>query len=233
MTHPPTTTRTATALQLLIAAERLFAENGISGVSLRQIAAAAGSANSSAVHYHFGTKERLIEAIFAYRLPQLLERRALLRDRLAPDDVRACLEAHLLPILELAESPGNSYVSFIEQLRRGADPGRLFAQHDIHQSREDFLAEVRRLLPDLGEPTLTIRVRQVQTLSINAAAEREREIATRQETIPFGLFVTTTLDGFAGFLTAPVSAETRRLLGPSGRDVYSGARTTGGPLRVV
>ncbi|OHV30920.1 MULTISPECIES: TetR/AcrR family transcriptional regulator [Pseudofrankia] len=213
MTHPATTPLNATALQLLATAERLFAENGIAGVSLRQIGTAAGSANSSAVNYHFGTKDRLIEAIFAYRLPHLLERRALLKERVDPDDLRARLEAHLLPVLELAESPGNSYVSFVEQLQRGADSWRLFAtQPDIRQSREEFLVDVRRLLPDIGEPTLAIRVGQVQNLSLNAAAERERAINRQQKVIPFGLFVTTTLDGFTGFLTAPVSSETRRFL---------------------
>ena len=54
----------ASALRLVLAAERLFALHGIDGVSLRQIASEAGSANNSAVHYHFGSKEGLIGAIF-------------------------------------------------------------------------------------------------------------------------------------------------------------------------
>ena len=34
-----------------------------------------GSGNNSAVLYHFGSKEKLVEAIFEYRLPRLRERR--------------------------------------------------------------------------------------------------------------------------------------------------------------
>ena len=48
---------------------------GLLGVSLRQIGAAAGNGNNSAVQYHFGTKDRLVQAVFEYRLPRLRERR--------------------------------------------------------------------------------------------------------------------------------------------------------------
>lgn len=44
-------------------AERLYATQGISEVSNRQVAEAAGSANNSAVGYYIGSKTDLIEAI--------------------------------------------------------------------------------------------------------------------------------------------------------------------------
>ena len=96
----------ATPVQLLLAAERLFAEHGLAGVSLgRQISIEAGSSNNSAIQYHFGSKDDLLRAIFAYRLSDLMQRRALLKARARPDDLRAQLEAHILPLIELAESP--------------------------------------------------------------------------------------------------------------------------------
>lgn len=52
-----------TRLALLRAAERLFAEKGVDAVSMRQIAAAAGQGNHSAVHYHFADKKTLINAV--------------------------------------------------------------------------------------------------------------------------------------------------------------------------
>ena len=64
--------------QIVLVAERLFAERGIDGVSLRQIGAAAGNGNNSAVQYHFGSKDNLIQAIFEYRLDNLHERRRVL-----------------------------------------------------------------------------------------------------------------------------------------------------------
>jgi AcrR family transcriptional regulator len=204
----------ATARQLMLTAERLFAEHGLAGVSLRQIATEAGSANSSAVHYHFGSKERLVEEILAYRVSDLVQRRALLRARLNADDVGERLEAHLLPVIELAESPGNYYVSFVEQLQR-TDPWRrlLAGQSEIARAQEEFLEDMRRLLPDVDEPVRTMRIIQVQTFSLHAAAERERAAAGGEEVMPFGLFTATILEGFTGYLTAPVSKAARRFLG--------------------
>lgn len=52
----PTDTRTL----LLRTAERLFAARGVDNVSMREIAAAAGQANHSAVLYHFTDKRELV-----------------------------------------------------------------------------------------------------------------------------------------------------------------------------
>ncbi|MCU1484860.1 MAG: TetR/AcrR family transcriptional regulator [Actinomycetia bacterium] len=49
--------------QLLRAGERLFARDGIHRVKLREINDLAGQRNPSAVHYHFGTREGLVDAI--------------------------------------------------------------------------------------------------------------------------------------------------------------------------
>jgi AcrR family transcriptional regulator len=153
---------------LLLTAERLFAEHGFAGVSLRQICAEAGSANNSAVSYHFGSKEGLVDAIFAYRLPQLLQRRRLLEARLHPDDLRARIEAHLLPVLELAEVLDGFYLSFLEQLERSAASRALLTAHEASQSQATFVADVQALLPDVDEPVRTMRISRMQMLSLHA-----------------------------------------------------------------
>ena len=48
--------------KILDTAERLFAEHGYAATSLRQVIAAA-KVNLAAVHYHFGTKEELLDAV--------------------------------------------------------------------------------------------------------------------------------------------------------------------------
>ena len=50
---------------LIDAAERLFAERGSDGVSLREITSAAGATNASAVQYHFGDRRGLVRAVLA------------------------------------------------------------------------------------------------------------------------------------------------------------------------
>lgn len=52
--------------QILDAAESLFAEHGIEAVPLRRIIAEA-AVNSAAIHYHFGSKEELVRAVFQRR----------------------------------------------------------------------------------------------------------------------------------------------------------------------
>jgi AcrR family transcriptional regulator len=199
-------------LQLLLAAERLFAEHGLAGVSLRQISIEAGSSNNSAIRYHYGSKDDLLRAIFDYRLSDLTHRRALLRARTNPDDLRAQLEAHILPLIEMAESPDSSYVSFIEQLQRAGAVDVLFGQPEAMKSQVEFTSGMQRLLRQIPEPARSIRIQQAQDLAVHLAAERERAIRRNDATVPFALFVSAVVDGLTGFLEAPASAETDQLI---------------------
>ena len=104
--------------QLVLTAERLFAQHGLDGVPLRLIGTTAGMANKSAVHYHFGSKDALVEAILANRLEHLARRRQLLGARMPADDLRSVVEAHQLPLIELAEDETCYYLPFLEQLLR-------------------------------------------------------------------------------------------------------------------
>jgi len=62
----------ATRTRLLHTAQRLFAEQGYAGTSVRQITAQA-RANLGAVTYHFGTKERLHHAVLTGLFTPLAE----------------------------------------------------------------------------------------------------------------------------------------------------------------
>ena len=67
--------------RILQAAERLFSERGIDAVSLREITSAAG-VNSAAAHYHFGSKEAVLEALFALRAGPIAKQREQLLGQL-------------------------------------------------------------------------------------------------------------------------------------------------------
>ena len=60
--------------RLIEVAERLFAEGGFDGTSVRHITAAAGC-NLAAVNYHFGGKDQLYEEVFRRRLEATREQR--------------------------------------------------------------------------------------------------------------------------------------------------------------
>ncbi len=112
-----------TRLHLIEVAERLFGEQGVQGVSLRQIASAAGSANVSVVSYHFTNKQGLLRAIFEQRQAVLeIARGHLLADvrRESKDaDTSALVRALYEPLIQLRDSRGRrSYAAFVAGLLR-------------------------------------------------------------------------------------------------------------------
>jgi AcrR family transcriptional regulator len=198
----------STKAQIVLAAERLFAERGYDGVSLREIGAAAGSGNNSAVQYHFGSKEQLVVAIFEHRLSYIDERRGLLVAQLQPADLRSWLECYVLPLLEQGEMEESHYMSFIAAVEQ--QPTVLDMLPDRFQSRtETFRREVGILMPDVPEPLRSHRIFQVLQSAVHAAAFRERTKGRGLKVLPFAIHVADLFDGLTGFLAAPVSDAAR------------------------
>lgn len=101
---------------LLAVAERLVAEHGVDGVSLRDIAKQAGQRNHSAVAYHFGGREGLLRALFAQRMEGINVRRAALFAEAGEDaDLRTLVEVVLRPLVEhlAAAGPSSTYAQFM------------------------------------------------------------------------------------------------------------------------
>lgn len=96
--------RPDTKKKILDAAEVLFAAHGYHPTSLRAITRAA-RVNLAAVHYHFGSKQALLEAVIARRLTPLnAERQTLLAALPATAVTAAILRAFLEPTLKLRDS---------------------------------------------------------------------------------------------------------------------------------
>ncbi|MES2707748.1 MAG: TetR/AcrR family transcriptional regulator [Verrucomicrobiota bacterium] len=108
---------------LLDAAERLFAENGLEGASVREITKAA-KANLGAVNYHFGTKDGLILAVFSRRLKPINERRIAMLDTLEakagsqPLPLESVLNVFLRPMIEQQGSSLQDGQSFSRLMSR-------------------------------------------------------------------------------------------------------------------
>ena len=197
----------STKAQIIDAAERLFAAHGLDGVSLRQIGAAAGNANNSAVQYHFGSKDQLVRAILDTRLPPLDERRQMLMAHRRPNDLRSWVECYVLPILEQGEQVNSHYLSFIAMLQQSAHRDVLATIPErVRESTRVFREQVAALLPHIPEPLRTHRITQAMAFSVHATADRERARDHGHEVLPFAVHVADILDGLVGFLEAPVSA---------------------------
>src|SRR5260370_7687063 len=68
-----------TKQRILDSAERLFAEHGSEATSLRNIIADA-KVNLAAIHYHFRSKDALLEAVIVRRLEPINQERLKLLD---------------------------------------------------------------------------------------------------------------------------------------------------------
>ncbi|SHN43169.1 TetR/AcrR family transcriptional regulator [Cryptosporangium aurantiacum] len=147
--------------EILVAAERMFAERGFE-VSLREIGAAAGQRNNSAVQYHFGDKAGLVTALYEYRMAPLdARRRALLDDVHAKGRERelpALVDAYLTPLAEhlVAHRGVSWYARFISRfVLAGRYRDWPFAGEYYSGMREVFGLFARRL-PGLTDERLRI-----------------------------------------------------------------------------
>src|SRR5689334_9102871 len=92
--------------RLIDAAESLFAEHGVGGVSLREINRAAGAKNAVAVQYHFGDRDGIVRAINAKHFPGVDARRHAMLDEYEAqghDDIRALAAAWVRPLASKLE----------------------------------------------------------------------------------------------------------------------------------
>ena len=97
---------------LLRAGEQLFAEHGTHGVSAREIVRAAAVGNASALQYHFGDREGLVQAVLARHEERIDVRRHELLDSLRADaDLRELADVLVRPLAdELADPSGRRYL---------------------------------------------------------------------------------------------------------------------------
>ena len=104
-----------TRARILDAAERLFAQGGFDGASMRDIAVAA-EVPVALVNFHGGAKEALFETVVARRAEALAQcRRDALEAAKAngkPPDLRTVLDCFIRPYLHLAATGGAQWTAY-------------------------------------------------------------------------------------------------------------------------
>lgn len=206
---------------LILAGEQLFGERGIDGVSLRQINTAAGQRNSSAAHYHFGSKEALVSAVYEYRMERVNRRRLEMLEQIESDaqqtDIRAIVATIVEPIVEeIQHSDGGShYIRFMAQVMGHPRISLI----DLWNSRfAEGLSRVinllRAALPDVPPTIIGQRFGLMWEQTVHALADRERLTAGEApgDMIQLDVWVNNLIDTVAGGLSAPVSTDTQSAL---------------------
>jgi AcrR family transcriptional regulator len=152
---------TDTKERILDAAERLIGEQGYAATSLRQIIAEAG-VNLAAVHYHFGSKEDLLDAVVVRKVTPVNEARIAWLERVEADagsgplEVEKVLESFFLPTAEVANrNPG--FVRLMGQMLAEGMMPQIVEKH-FHATGLRFVTALGRAVPELPQEELMWRV---------------------------------------------------------------------------
>lgn len=176
--------------RLIVAAERLFAQQSIEGPSLRMISAEAGQGNTRALQYHFGGRRGILAAILLTRLGSMERRRSeLLAAAVAHSrtlEIKDILAVLLRPLTEIVDSDGhNMFVRVLAQI--------LMSTHSLEQyyvsrletpagpdrcatATEEALEMLAAHAPSLSKPQLATRLTHVLRMFVGAIIDRESSL---------------------------------------------------------
>ena len=204
-----------TADKILDVAEALFAEHGIASTSLRKIVSSA-SVNIAAIHYHFGSKEELVRAVFRRRIEEVnsqrLQQLEVLRsegdDR--PIAIEKLLRAFIEPVFSLSRDEGRGGLSFIRLVARAHAETDQVVQDEVGKCLktmiEEFSIEFARTLPYLSEHERRLRLAFSAGAMVQMILMPLKEKMIR-EFFPFPQNQDQSLEMLIGFCVAGMSRE--------------------------
>lgn len=199
----------ATRQQILTTAERLFAERGLYAVSNRQISAAAGQGNNTAVGYHFGTKADLVRAIVRGHTAHIESLRQEAVAAVAGSrDVRDWVACLVRPSTGHLASLGDPtwFARFSAQVMTDPAFRAIMAEEALAApSLRHVVDTLVELLPDLPADVREDRADMVRHLIVHVCAERER-VSAEGTTAPRSTWdevATNLVDAITGLWTAP------------------------------
>ncbi|HUR76554.1 MAG TPA: helix-turn-helix domain-containing protein [Acidimicrobiales bacterium] len=200
--------------RLVEAAEQLFAEHGIGGVSLREINRAAGAKNAVAVQYHFGDRAGIVRAITAKHFPAVDARRHAMLDEYAArghDDIRALAAAWVRPLASKLDdhNGGLEFLQIYAELTNLPPAARSDGEGD-RDVATDSIQRWRLLVEPFLDDDATRLHRRYAVMRFSAT-----EIGRRARSGPHRddhLFVSDLIDMVTAMLAAQPSRETTRLM---------------------
>jgi AcrR family transcriptional regulator len=157
--------------KILNAAAKLFSQQGVAATSLREISKAAGT-SQGVLHYHFSSKDQLLETLLLQIMRPLLAERVAMMEQLnargAPPSVRDLLEVIALPLARLMLEGGPKGRRTVVLL------GRLYSENNqIHQTigASHFTGFGQQLTDQIkaAAPALPARRAELQLGIANAA----------------------------------------------------------------
>lgn len=166
-----------TKQKILDTAERLIGEQGYAATSLRNIISEA-AVNLAAVHYHFGSKEDLLDEVICRKASTVNTKRLALLDAFeaeagsAPVPVEKVLAAFFDPMIE-AGSLNPQFVRLMGRIYAEGLLPAIVAKH-FQPTLARFAQALRRSVPHLSEAELASRFQfMIGAMSHAVSAERQ------------------------------------------------------------
>lgn len=205
-----------TRINIMRAAEKLFAKQGIENVSVRAIIKEAGQKNESALQYHFKNRQGLIDAINVFRQTQVDEKRGeLYRELLVRSPTPTLREACSLlvePVFVLAKSdPGiRQWLQAFSQGYASWTPAALKRNwSSLGNNTKETAKMLRSHLIHINPAVADLRILNAMrfiALSLSQQA-REKNAFLNPDS---NLFYHVLLDGITASFSADASAETQK-----------------------
>lgn len=224
MPRSPTETRD----RLIRSAEHLFAEHGINGASLRQVARDAGQANTGAIQYHFGDRQGLVAAIVGKHWRDSDPRRHALLDSYEDaesHDLRDLAAALVHPLAAKLSDPdgGRAYLRISAELYNRPIPFDEMVP-DAHRgtSLRRWHALLSEFLPagDRGG-------RYTRSAAIRFAFDELARRAASPPKVDDRAFTNVLVDHVTSLLATRASPQTRRAVGRTGDPAPTSTSTPG------
>ena len=151
-----------TKTKILDVAEKLFAENGIQATSIRQIVKEA-ELNVASIHYHFGSKEAVIQEIISRRLGPInttkIKRLAEIEESAGDQipDLEDVLRAFIEPHIHMRQVAGDKVriiMKLMVQLDDNTIKSQVMHESSMIEVHHHYMNVLHKILPDLSPPEL-------------------------------------------------------------------------------
>lgn len=200
---------TETRSRLIAEAERLFADQSIWRVRVQDIVAAAGQRNSSALTYHFGSRQGVLDAILSDHGEPIDRERGEVWAKQGDDGTSALVQALIQPLTRrLSTASGRCYLRIVAQLSAEFTRWDLDPTH-VPANLNAILRLLRNGALAADKAQRDERVLGMIQLMTASLAERARRIEAGDPLdTDEGVYAANLVDMLTGIIEAPVRAAT-------------------------
>jgi AcrR family transcriptional regulator len=193
----------------LNAAERLFADHGYDGTSLRDISEASGL-HITLTSYHFGTKERLFEEVIRRRAEEVVALRMAALEKIDPatlpaaQAVRRLIEGYSLPMIQARYEGSKQWQAHVRLMSQLISVQRWvpLIQKYYDATGQAYLEKFRIALPNAENPALLDAFSFMVATMLYVCSYPDRFAKMKTKVLPKKQEIAAAVDHFVQFVHA-------------------------------